>query len=273
MPLVETTDRTSLAARIASLIRERSWGSLALEVGLIVLGVLLALMIDGAVEERQDRLAEGEYLRLLDRDLVETIQQLDVVQAAAERTVARGLAAYSELSKTISPIDNEVIAQGISALTGRLTVRPFEATYRELLSTGNLRLVADRELRDAIVRYHETAEQNYETFARNRTFFNDEVFAGHIIDEALITPYVREHPVPVVNDVVADLIDRLGPDFEPPRERVLDLGPGMTEWDQLRSRVWVTVVTTQFLAATASDMRGQAAELQERIRAQPRYGS
>jgi len=255
-----------LTARTVELMRRRSWRALSLEVVLIVVGVLAALAIDGAAENRRDRIAEAEYLELLARDLSQTVDQLETVHAAADRTVAAGLGAYRELSSRKEPIDYELIATGVSALTGRLSVRPFEATYRELLSTGNLSLIRSGELRDAVVTYHEAAELNYDTFARNRAFFNDDVFALFVIEEALITPYVREHPVPVVNEVVDGLIASLGPEYEAPPERIVDLEPGTSGWDQLRSRVWVTVVATEFLAVSANQMRQDAEALRQRLR-------
>lgn len=250
----------SMIRRIADSARNRQWGTFGVEIALIVIGVLVALWIDGAVQAREEQRTEANYLRLLERDLSLTVDQLEVVTESADATVSAGLAAYEEMSRT-GPRDVDRVIAGVIALTGRLTVRPFEAAFTDLLSTGNLRLIRDSALRDAIVSFYETTRLNYETFARNRTFFNDELYGAFVIGEGLVTPYVGEHPVPAIREMVDELESELGGGFEHAGGRLADLPADAPEWDGLRTRTWAMILTTRFLAEAAANMRREAEEL------------
>ena len=63
-------------SRIANRLLERSWASFAVELILVVAGILIALAIDGWNADREDRRSERAYLELLVRDLGQIESQL-----------------------------------------------------------------------------------------------------------------------------------------------------------------------------------------------------
>ena len=257
-----------IVRRILEALKARSWSALFFEVALIVIGILLALAIDGWNDERKDRVVEGEYLRLLVRDLDLTIDQLETTIEYADKTIEYGLGAYRELSEDRDRADREAVIRGINALTGRLTVRPYQATYSDLLSTGNIRLIKDHNLRDQISSYYETAQLSYQTFDRNRTFFNDELFAEFVIGQALIVPYFGDHPVEQINQVAGDLTELLGAEFDhrPGRLQVGDIDD--ETWESLRTRTWAMILTTDFLKRAAQQLQENAEATKASIEAE-----
>ena len=56
--------------RMSSSLAERRWFSFLAELVLIVAGILIALYIDGWVQEQRDRSTATEYLSMLREDLV-----------------------------------------------------------------------------------------------------------------------------------------------------------------------------------------------------------
>lgn len=71
----------------------------------------------------------------------------------------------------------------------RRTIRLPTAAFTDLLSTGNLRVIQDREVRDAIVRFYEMAERSQTIIDKNNmtyvdglawdSFYRDGLVLGH----------------------------------------------------------------------------------------------
>ena len=51
--------------------------------------------------------------------------------------------------------NKEAVVSALSRLTSRRTLRLVRATYTNLVSTGNLRLIRNSALRDRIVKYYD----------------------------------------------------------------------------------------------------------------------
>ena len=58
----------AIARRILDDLRELRWGQVVVELALLVAGILIALAVNGWIEDRRDARVEREYLELLVRD-------------------------------------------------------------------------------------------------------------------------------------------------------------------------------------------------------------
>lgn len=130
----------------------------------IVLGVLIALGIDDFWSERQEQQLELQYLRRIhaevnaDRDFIENF--IDV-------TVGRKLAALDAIAPVVRgqeplPVDVEsflrnVALGGLGGVSASYWAQ--NATFEDMKSTGNLRLIQDASLRSSIARYYYDFEQ------------------------------------------------------------------------------------------------------------------
>ncbi|MDH5590773.1 MAG: hypothetical protein OEZ65_10320 [Gemmatimonadota bacterium] len=119
------------------------------ELGVIVLGVLLALGVDAMWERRGELILEESVLASLAEELRLLDQQLDSLERRDSLIVHRADAFPLQ--------SDDVSLDSVSALVAEMfsTVprEPFLPTYDELVSTGNLRVLSDRSLRLLLTRF------------------------------------------------------------------------------------------------------------------------
>jgi hypothetical protein len=89
--------------RLSESLREMRWTQLVLELALLVIGILIALAVDGWMDDRRDAQSERRYLELLVRDLDRDLEVLDEFLAYEERQVAESVFAYRALRTGVAP--------------------------------------------------------------------------------------------------------------------------------------------------------------------------
>ena len=122
---------------------------------LIVTGVLVALAVETALEERADDNLRDEYISRIKADV-----------AADKRSMDFRIEFFKEVSnfsrdtlvwaQSDLPVDKDVLLASFYAAE----VWPFIpnlSTYQDLQSTGNIRLLEDIELRTSLLTYHRQA--------------------------------------------------------------------------------------------------------------------
>lgn len=133
-----------------------SLARLAAELAVIVLGVLLALWADGWVAERRDRAVERSRVEALRDNLEATRERLqDAREEAASAREALTLIAYWE-DPAEAAERQDVISSGLlfgPAFTPEMNV------YDDLKSSGDLALLRNGGLRQALARMDATFEQ------------------------------------------------------------------------------------------------------------------
>jgi hypothetical protein len=80
--------------RFAAALRERRWAQVVIELALLIVGILVALAVDGWIQDRRDVRTEREYLERLQRDLDRDLAVLEEYVTFEDRQVADGIAAY-----------------------------------------------------------------------------------------------------------------------------------------------------------------------------------
>lgn len=134
------------------------------EITIIVIGILLALGVDSCNESRISARREHDYLQRLAVDIRRDIAMFaftDSLLDGKERalaTVDSALTRSEQLRDTIAFLQAVVASSNL----GWNQPRVRQITFQDLLSTGNLRLIRDLELRTEIVRYYTTAEGTYD---------------------------------------------------------------------------------------------------------------
>jgi hypothetical protein len=127
----------------------------AAELIVIVIGVLIALWIEGWREDRIAVADEQEYLERLVADLVADSTRIANRHAAELRTRTRADAAlrFSEQGWAVTTDTSAVLTDYHFA--GFVNFFVFEtATWADLVATGNLGLLRDAELRQRLGAYH-----------------------------------------------------------------------------------------------------------------------
>lgn len=136
----------------------KSYGRLAAEFVLIVVGVLFALMVDAAIQRSNDDTLRQQYISRLIVDLEADYRNFQ--NRIGFFSIVRD---YSEESlnwlRSDLPFDNDVLLAGFLAAE----IWPIDVvsnTYEDLQNTGNINLLEDIEIRTQLAAYH--------TDARNR---------------------------------------------------------------------------------------------------------
>lgn len=255
MKRIDLFSRTTLARAAAELV-------------LIVTGILIALGVDGALSERADRAAARESLELVREDLVlltEQVQEFRTFSAAnleAAARLARVLAADAPLPRTAQTW-NDLID-----ITSRRTLRLPRAAFDELVGTGNLRLLEDRELRRDLVRFYETIARDELVVSQNNTQFTDQLGMGILFGEGLVLSHHRVDPgstVPLLgerNTLILEAGIETGPTF---RGRIWALPAGHP--DRVRVEAIALALSSALGNATvlADGILAEAGALIERI--------
>lgn len=135
-----------------------NWRFLLGEFVVIVVGVLMALWVDGLREARYNAALEIEYLASFVTDLEADLAQFDETEAwmrRSEAAAATVLALYQGSPPTENVADLVMAVETAGWQAWPVITRN---TIDDLKSTGNLRLIRDRNLRRAIAAYYTTIE-------------------------------------------------------------------------------------------------------------------
>lgn len=162
------------------------------EILLVVVGILIALQVNKYQENIKTQSKECDYLFSFLTDL-ETEKSFLKTYAEFDKEVINNaeslLQAYYDRG-SIS-VDDEFSKQ-ISVLNNRSTFRKHNTTYLELLSTGDLNLLTDQNLKQSIMLYFQKVEQ-YETIIRQNNEYIDNHFAPLALQVS--THYVPNHQI------------------------------------------------------------------------------
>jgi hypothetical protein len=215
---------------------ERRWLSMFAELVLIVAGILIALAIDGWVQDRKDRDSETTYLELLRDDLTLIEAELAQFIEFENSILATGRAFLDAISTEDSSNDHRPLQGMLGEMSIRRTLSVVSAAYADLTSTGNLQLISNPELRRHLVRYFAGIERSELVVEKNSKEYVDEIFVRFLMDTGVTINTDQSVHAPSM-DANAILLDALGPDFSWPRDIVLRQPRNVSTWDDLRRQV------------------------------------
>ena len=197
-PSAPVTHRLGL--RMAPVLSRVGWKSALREFAVIVAGVLAALAAQAWWGGREERGRERDYLQRMTEELVRDsteLQDLLLPGTAAKMEALAAVAPYVS-GRNESVPDTLALLRHLS-MAGRFgisAVGPGRVTFRDLESTGNLRLIQDPTLRAKIVSHYSAAERETEFAAPRRSgyamYFSrlvpGELFIGEVTLDVL-RPY------------------------------------------------------------------------------------
>jgi len=225
-------------SRVANDLREMRWAQVVVELVLLILGILIALAVDDWMEDRRDARTERQYLELLARDLDQDLEVLKEFVDFEERQTADGVMAYQALRREVAETDEEAVSRALSHLMTRRTLRLARATYTDLLSTGNIRLIRDTGLRDRIVRLYETNERLTTIIDRNNQYYVDQEYTAYLLETGLVAPR-PEINLPALQAAMEAFAARIGTPVDSRDDRLWRLGPEDSERGVLTNKVWM----------------------------------
>jgi len=140
------------------------WQTALGELAIVVIGILIALGVNQAVDSRGERRVEGEYLASLLADIEEDLSALEMFYfpfIESRDTAARWLDTFVKVP-TLSISDSVSFIRNIYLASAYPTFDSSHSTFEDLSSTGNLRLIDDPQLRRQIIRYYHLVDNVHE---------------------------------------------------------------------------------------------------------------
>ncbi|NJD33110.1 MAG: hypothetical protein FIB04_14625 [Gammaproteobacteria bacterium] len=250
--------------RITSGFRDVRWGHVFIELVLLIVGILIALAVNGWMEDRRDARTERQYLEALVRDLDRDVAILNEFGALHESQTADGVMAYRALRRGPGVEDKEAVAQALSRLMSRRTLRLTHATYANLVGTGNIRLVRNAALRERIVGLYESNERWATIIDRNNQVFVDQMYMQYIMDRGLIAPRPTGN-IPVISAAFAGFAERVDMPVDSRNDRLWRLPADSPEWDVLTGKVWYRTLTSYQAINQAREVTRQVLAVRDAV--------
>jgi hypothetical protein len=224
----------------------------------VIAGVLIALAVDGWINDLRDRRTETVYLELLARDIEGIRHQADLQIEFEQEKIDVGVRAYEALTIPDPRTKQAEIGSLLAILITRRTVSLSSATYDQMVSSGHLQLIRNHELRNRIVRFFATLDRNERIIENNNRELIDRVFIPFVM-RAGISALQRQETKEVtatLNRATAIVYEHLGPAVSLPEDRVLSAPADSDSWDDIRRNVLFRIriaATGQALAESTAD--------------------
>ena len=129
------------------------------EIVLVVIGILIALTINNWNQEQSNNKNQIKYLKSIVFDLEKQLGYIDYQLKEEEDNL-------SDIEKLLSHYNenngfelNETTLNYFGSVFGRTTYVVSRATYTELVSTGDIRLISNKKTRNAIVVYYQDMQR------------------------------------------------------------------------------------------------------------------
>lgn len=151
------------------------------EILLVVIGILIALQVNTANENRQKSYQERVYLENLRDDLTLQIEMLEVY-IEFETIItdhATELARHYEARGGFRDMDS--LMPKLNDLTVRWTFTNANTTLKEMLSSGQINLINNRDLKKDLIAFNEQIESFANNTEINNTHLVDRLVTSHIV--------------------------------------------------------------------------------------------
>ena len=124
------------------------------EVLLVVVGILIALQINNLNEERKEAALAATYIENLRQDMISDLETLGSVLDALGFYEDEGFYSLNVIEGKIVEIDKVKFLKSLIWNNHYQVFRPSRSTFDDLISSGNIRLIHDNELKVALSRFY-----------------------------------------------------------------------------------------------------------------------
>ena len=214
----------TILRRLQEGLRARDWGTVAVEIAIVIVGVFVGIEASNWNQGRRERAEERRYYA----QLVDDLRQDQAMLRDALKLTAR----FDEAAEqTLVAIRTGVVPR---SEPGRFAVRihyagyiylprPARRTYDELVSTGNLGLLRDSKAKAAIANYYErfVESRQWDGLLRSQQDRYWDLTAG-VLPRPVLRAAIRGRVPAVSDDEAQDILNRARV-----RERLPDLLMGM----------------------------------------------
>ena len=186
------------------------------EIFLVVIGILIALQINGWYQGQLDHKKEITYLDNIRHDLEEQLRSCESqrnFESQFAEAAFRLLNNYEDQSKLL--VDS-LFAEDLSTLTVRKTFVRDDPTFTDLVSSGNISLIRNIELKNNIIQLYHNLERFEQIVRNNNSLFTDQQFVPMVMEMGYL---LRKLVTPRTNSSM----DTLGNDKRETNKRLLSI--------------------------------------------------
>ena len=158
-----------LLRRLTQHVKNQNWFAVWLDFAIVVVGVFVGLQVSNWNDAARVQSLEESYLVRLAEELTSNIESFEAETKFADESRAT-LEKFLEALRNPSTSDTVLVHRTtdyISIGTFFASFRPSQATFDDLKSTGNLDIIRDQELREALVKLHALYGTSRESFDVN----------------------------------------------------------------------------------------------------------
>lgn len=263
-----TSDRTSteknqltLISRVTESLVGRRWGFFVAELVLVVAGILVALAIDGWVGDARDRQTEAIYLELLSRDIKEVRQQAELQIEFEKEKMDIGVEAYLILDAPDLGVNEAKLGSLLGALFARRTLNLSSATFDEIVSSGHLQLIRNRDLRDHLVRFFAQMELRERIAEKNNQDLIDDIYIPFLMRLGITVQPQSVGSLATLNRASEILSERLSTVVVFPEDRILSAPADADSWNDIRRNLQFRIFISAAGQATAEIILDEADDI------------
>ena len=235
----------------------------------VVTGVLVALAFNAWYQGRQDQDRAGSYLKRIDGDLDLMIHDVNTASAFERQEVADGFFAYGVLSHPADAAAEQKASRALAHLLVRRTIPTHDGTYRDLISTGDMRLIND-ELRNEMVAYFDEADRLLSVIAKNNQVFVDDMYGGVMLERGLVMPLKNAEIISVLVQLEDSLSDHLRGGYADQPDRIWSLPANSADLAAARSvliqRIRTSLLAERYMAQMLASARHLKHEIKQALR-------
>ena len=193
-----------------------SWRRPVSEFVVIMFGVLAALAADSAMDGYRERLATRDALDALRADIWADLNELEYYFVPQLQRQEEGRERLEQLLKDSTPVKDVLeYVDDVRLVSSYHTFNPNRVGLEDLISTGGLSLIRNRELRNALLGYRRELDNIEEFDFLHRGYFLDvRGELGPRLVGGLALPYSLDAEIGLIDEEVARTVATDSVDFE-----------------------------------------------------------
>lgn len=251
--------------RIAQGLRRQDWPTAVLELVILVIGIYIGLQVDDWVSERQDRETETMYLELLARDVAELQLQVEDQYVFEKDKVDVAARAFQLLTSENPSAHQAELGWLLTSLSSRRTLSLVSATYEQMVSSGHLQLIRDRELRDKIVRHFTLLKRDEQIFGKNNQDLVDDIYGPFLLQAGISLRFDGRDTETTINRGAEIVVEQLGSDYWDLSDTVLARPPEAESWSDIRRNVVFRMRVAAVGQANSENIATQMQEIADKL--------
>jgi len=124
------------------------------EILLVVIGILIALQINNLNEERKEKKLTSTYLANIELDLLSDLKAIEKASNDIDFYEEEGFYSLNVIDGKIDSIDKVKFLKSLIWNNHYPIFQPTRSTYEDLISSGNIKLIKDNDLKVALSKYY-----------------------------------------------------------------------------------------------------------------------